>query len=577
MNNNFNKIYELGGEFFNKIIELYRKNAYDYLILTTRRCFCLFYALFDDKVFEKNFILNLSVNDRDILEKIKSCAISSQKVNVLGQDIENKKVLLLDDVMIHGHALHELYKTTESYNPDILDTLVLIRNIEWPDYYFSSTKKEYYYVEKLLNYEWRKISNLIIKYLHHQGHSYTSYVYGIETLNSIIDESIEEKNALIEIPLDFNELETYQEYKMDRYPQYYSVRNFNYNFIDQVLIRRYKPSKDNDKSIIVPYIQLKDMNEETLNTIWDNLCKTENTINKLSDFISIEDRYKVLTAICCICLYQKLFGSISNFNNIVDRSFKSDFLKVISDDIFNDIFDIIQNSYTAIETDNRDLLMSNCFFKAKNNYFTTHSEKTMETVDFLSVYFYLVTETEDLMYEKNCSNYGYMKPIFYSKFLKLLNNSDFTIDNNYINAILMYFSDIGIISYVTQKNSANVGTALKTGEQSYHLFKKISGDAYKAVYVLLNYINTLHKESEKEIFKEKFTKNLTEEIMISEDTKNRIRFFLYNPPAKVNESYFGVLDEVNSSKDKEKIANANFILNAIIKIMEKSCDGMLIL
>lgn len=578
MNKKFDEIYKLAIDFFCKIIELYRTNIYDYLILTTRRCFCLFFALLNDKVFDQLLKNHLPNDDYEILNEIVKKTISSQNVEISGDKLIQKKILLLDDVMIHGHALYNLYKKVEEKEPEKLDTLVLIRNIEWPDFYLFKTNKSYDSIKKLTSSEWRKISNQIIKYIHYQGQSYTSYIYGIETENKIIEDVILKKDQIHEIKIDLKNLETYPEYEDDNYPRYYSVKDFNYTFIDSIIIRRYETPTKQNKSIIVPYVQLKNMSVETLEKIWNTICEQNINDSALCDIVSIKERYKVLSAICGVYLYKYLFGEITNFNNIIDKSFKPNFLKTITGLGLDNIFSIIDSCFDEVEPKYNKVLMEDYFQIAEDKYFGDSETEKNKISDFLNIYFYLVTEKEDSIYQSDPETQNCVNPIFYSRFYSLLKkNENISVDDIYTNAILIYLSDIGLISYVIEENFNYVGTAIKTGEQSYHLFKKIAGDAYKAVYVLLNYINKIDTVSNRKVFIDIISKNLEKEPSLTQDAKARIRFFINNPPTKIRESYFGILEECNKCNDAIQIETTNRILKSIIKVMEVSCKGLLIL
>lgn len=575
VNNSFKEIYRLGGEFFEKIIRLYDDNHYDYFVLTTRRCFCLFFALLKDVNF---YNLLIQSHSEETIKKIVKKTVSSQGINILGEELKDKKILLLDDVMIHGHAVYNLYKNVNNYEPKCLDTLVIIRNIETPDFYYKATNKEYFYIERLMSSEWRDISNQVVKYLHNQGQCYTSYIYGIKTETNFFENIVSGNKYLNEISLDFEELETYPEYNTDCYPQYYSVEEYSSCvFIENIMIRKYCIEDDKKNCMVVPYVQLKALHSETLVDIWETICTViGEQFNKIK---TLEDKYKALNAICSICLYKKYFNSISSYENEIDRSFIPYFLEIVYNNFDLDyIFGIINEKYVATEFDSGNTLMEKSFVKAQKEFFTNETESKAKMVDFLSIYFYLVTEEEEFLYQNEIEDEENTKPIFSTQFNKMLKETDFSEPSEeFTNAVIMYFVDIGLLSYVVKCNENGlIGSCIKTGEQSYHLFTKIAKDAYKAVYVILNYTLKLDAFSEKNMFEKRFKKELNNSS-IEESIKKSINFFMNNPPVKLHESYFGVLKERLKIRSITRKENSNLILKSIINIMDSSCDGALVL
>lgn len=557
MNNNYSEIYKTGKLFFKKIMFLYKSNEYDYVILTTRRCFCLFFALYNDVKFIEKF----DPKEKEMLSKIVESIISSQKIKIVGNLFNNKKVLLLDDVMIHGHAVYRIYKSINSYNPQKIDTLVAIRNIEIPDFYFNSVGEKYYSVEEMLSADWRKLSNSIVKYLHFRGQCYTSYIYGIKTKQSKLNDI----QSLSEIKIDFKELETYSEF--GQYPVYYSWDLYTqFNFIQSALIRKYQLPDDNENCLIVPYIQLSDFETIKLDIIWNELMESiAEKACELSYIKTTEDKYKALTAICSICLYKKLFGSVETYNNIIDKSFVPDFLKIIAENFnIKEVFSIIEKHFNVTENSLPKTLMKVSFTTALENSFEDNSD----IYNFLKTYFYIVTRDEDKAYQEHTDYYDYLKPIFASDFNYLLNNNFDNINKNIVCAILMFLADIGVLSYISVADKVGrVGSCIKTGEQSYHLFINIAKHSYKAVYVVLSHISRIKNNEDKNEFITEFKRKL-QSSKISFLDQQRILFLINYPPIDLSESYFGVLDEKEASIGKSVKEKTNEVLFETLELLK---------
>jgi hypothetical protein len=565
----YEKVYDIGVKFFKKIIEMYKEKQYDYIVLTTRRCFCLFFALYNDDKFKDNF----DEQEQKILCDIMSKVISSQGVNIIGEKFNNKNILLLDDVMIHGHAVYKIYENIKQNVADgTIDTLVVIRNAELPDFYLSKTKKEYSYIQMEVAVEWRHISNCIVRYLHHRGQSYTSFIYGFKITRKHMEESL---CNLKKVNLEFENLETYAEF--DEYPSYYISEICDSNsFVETAMIRvYYLPDKEN--CVVVPYVLLKDIKNNCLDKIWHNLCNFKSLEYQFEDIKTPEDKYKALSAICGITLYKKYFKDIDSYENVIDKSFTPSFLKTVYSNFdYQEVFQIIKNEYSEVLVNQEHTLMENYVKR-------TCAENFVETfTDFIKAYLYSVTEEEEYIYRgdiyfENDKYDDYMKPIYLSLVFDFLNNLNcICFDRTIAKAEIMFLADIGLLSYVVRKNGDYIGTCIKTGEQSYKLFVNLSKSAYKALYVIINYINKIEQVNLRNEIMKKIESNY-DNYGFTVKQWQLLQFFIKKLPLDLQDHYFGPLQMMLKTESVQKNKEANIMLNNAIELMEFCCGGNFII
>ena len=553
------------------------------MVLTTRRCFCLFFALLHDQ----NFCTKLLESDEhEYLSVIEEKAISSQKIDILGNTICEKNILILDDIMIHGQAVYEIHNQILKYSPKNIDTLVMVRNIENPDHYWSNTQKDYYYIKKLPNTEWRGISNNLVKYLHDIGQCYTSYIYGFTVPVSKIKQSL--KNSLKscfakKINLKLSSYVSYEEFCDNNYPTYYTIP-ISYSFVKKAILRIYKLPKNNKECRVIPYVELKEFNSEVLENSWKKIWFNEKIPKELSTLKTNKDKYRALVAICSLSLYKELFNDVPiECTYELDKSFVPNFVDIVlSNTSEKRVFNIINNCFSTTSLKVSKSLMENILSETpKLDYYIVNKWNTEKFIlKYLQRYFYLVTEKEEY-YKRidNLNEFLELRPIPTSIFYLLSNEKGLNDKRTAIlDGILTYFMDVGVFSHVVEELDGNVvGTCIKSGEQSYHLFADISQNAYMSLYMLLKYINDIDGFEEKQEFTSHFLKKLPKSKSINKEYKEIIEFFIKNPPIDLEESYYGVLNEKsqNTTKHDEKVAVK--LMREVYKIMDvsmkESCCG----
>lgn len=536
--------------FFNSILDAL--NNYDYLVLTTRRCFCLI-----------NCLMSIYKPKKDLdYNKI----ISSQAINIYGNKLKGKKILLCDDIMIHGQSVYRLYKLIKTYCPDELDVLLMLRNIEKPDYFKIKASHNYKTISYVSYTDWRRFSNNIVRFIHSTECLYVSYVYGYRMPQNKCYELVSSKNKFKKLSLK-NNLFAHEYYYDDTHePEYYIINDFKksfnnifkFNYVNYATFRIYQ-IPNTSECWVVPYFELKDLSCQQLEGTFKQFEQQNELFKMISDPC---DRYKALTAIVSILMSKELFPEIefNQYTRYIDKSFFEDFHDCVIKLNPQEIFEILEKnincniSWTPSIEEQNSIIYSN-LTKSFND---SQSEIELE----FKKYFAIINKEEEESYRElaklsiqtsyfNDHVTGNQKfiPIRITDFQeKVLSN--YALDD-YIKNVL-YFMDSGAISLISQtfgNEEKYVGAFAKAGEQSYHLFADIAGVYFTAFYFVYSFIN----EHIKDVNKQKaFIKAFIETIdkSYSNYLDSTVFRFLFDVNFKSLESYYFGL---KNAKTKEYI------------------------
>lgn len=531
-------------EFFDYLIKKFEQNqeSYDYIVLTTRRCFCLFYALMQDEKFMDSY-----KSKQQIVEIIRGKIVSSQKIDIIGNCFNNKMVLLIDDIMIHGKSVTSLYKKISDYYPKKISTLVLIRNSEFPDQYLIETKNQYDVVVYKDSWEWRQNSNAFVRYIHDMGQLYVSYIYGYEVNKQSLNTVLNNNEYLSEITSNFSLEIGHETYNDGDEPQYFYFKKYDqYSFIKYSFLRVYK-SKINDTEIIkiIPYLELEDFESSNIRKIW-NLIWKKGLPGELEVIQCASDIYKALSVVLSFMMFSNLFGfEISIYETKeIDKSFVDNFISIIKDNVVNNVFDVISQEYKKIS------------FVDKNYYDNTIMYETLKNEKFHQIsnnteikkFFYLVGENEEKENADHVDSNRF-NPLPTSIFYTHL---DVSTQKNLF-AFLLYILDNGIASHVVREEGNIVGTHIKPGEQSYHLFSDIAPEYLRLIYMVLNYIYTHYSDNQSVEVRNIFCKKLEQSVKknkLGPEEANSIEFLIKKAPFDLRSSYFGIQHLISAKNTK---------------------------
>ncbi|MEE1136937.1 MAG: hypothetical protein U0M02_00460 [Acutalibacteraceae bacterium] len=561
-------------EFFGEIIEATKE--YDLLVLTTRRCFCFFYSL----------IPFFDLSEKEIA-LIKEKVLSSQAIDVYCENLKEKNILLCDDIMIHGQSVYHLYKAINSYSPQKTDVLLMLRNIEKPDYFKIKTSHDYRAISLVSYTDWRRFSNSIVRFIHSTGCLYISYVYGYRIPQNECNNLITSKNCFEKLMVR-DDLFAHEYYYDDNSePEYYYVNDFqklfnndfDFKYINYATLRFYKIPNNSD-CWVIPYFELKDLSCQQLGRVFKELGNYNAAFKKIK---SDADRYKALTAIVSILMSKELIPSalIKGYTEYIDKSYFEGFYNSIQELQPRTVFELLEQNLTfqvdsMLNVKEQEAIMYNQLLESFN---VDQSEIELE----FKKYFAIINKKEEDSFQEliKLSN---STPFFddfitdSNKFLpiriydlqkKVLSNYT---QNDYIKNVL-YFMDSGAISLVSKTfgpKSDYVGVFAKAGEQSYHLFADIAGVYYTAFYYVYSYIkNHIKGANNQKEFINKFLNTI--ESSYSNHLDVELFRYLFNVNFKSLESYYFGLKNTQYKKNisKEDSNNKLMLVCQIIRLCQR--------
>lgn len=571
------QIESLSFELLQGIINEYKekKGSYDYIILTTRRCFCLFYSINKNSNIQKQHKLWFLKNSK-YLKEVEQKIISSQKVDMIGKQFKDCSVLLVDDIMIHGQTMFNYFERITNFGAKNIDTLVLIRNVEFPDYYFLKTNKEYFKIHQKVNWDWRILSNNIVSYLHNQGQLYVSYVYGFNVDESTLKEVINSENLEC-CKVDFSNHIKHKLYVENCQPKYYFIPKYSkYSFIEQAFLRVYPIYNNSSKEYrIIPYIELSRFKCENLQEIWNKIWIGDKP-EELKAINTVEDIYKFLTAFLSIILCKTLFSKekLSIETPEIDKSLVDGLYEIVEKHVSQEVLEIIEKEYQNLEVAiNAPQFYNNRIGKIS---FDTISSN-FDAIEKIKQYFYSVSNEEESNFNKMVSN-----------ILENPNDSSNNVTSVSIDAtnlyklipeqfkkeclgFLFYLLDSGVASHVVRTfgigKDKYVSTSIKAGEQSYHLFSDLSGSAIRPIYFLLTRLEKFDDLDEVQKIKNTFIKKLKE---IDIQNINSIEYVLTNPPVNLKADYFGIIKHRNNALTQMERNEEQHIIEILKEIF---CDN----
>lgn len=249
-------------EFFKR--NFLRAGDYDYIIVKARRAYMLARIFGIILLYE-----NKGHNDDKYL---KALAKLHSDVFIYTQEFKehkHKKLLVLDDIVIHGRALNELVAYLTDNNLYTLDSIVMSANAECLKYNLRELFSEN--VQRVDNATWKRLSNEIVSLIQVSGQSYAAFTDSYLCDNNftpanLFDYSVYsvENNARrvagVNMDVCFDAL------RNDYTKGWYCTRIYTNNNEDAVI-----------KKIAVPFVNLPLM---PINT-WMNYCRKYDLFNKV--------------------------------------------------------------------------------------------------------------------------------------------------------------------------------------------------------------------------------------------------------------------------------------------------------
>ena len=531
LNKNINKekTKELLYQYLREILE--NKKNYDYIIFVTRKSFDLL------KAYKKTNNVNTTA---------KLC--SSKAINIIGKDFKDKKILIIDDILIHGKALYSLKsQITECYSPAVVDLSVFMQ--KYDQYDAANTVFELNCQNEYLSYEseWKRVTEYLVEIFHDENVPYTSYVLDMDI------EDIDDKDVSSLVRRFRAEEIKHKDLSFNFFVAFDDNVKENIKNIIQLSVLRIYYSKKLKKLTLSPYVQLNDINNNGVSNMWDNLNNKINTLSPKCHSLSDVEIVRALTACLSVAVWEDSIKNnlavgglnerlVCNFDEL-DYSFYdgfSDDLKKIvkeKDVLYSHlkvqrIYELDDNTYQSILENDNNWKLNNVSFEENfsryieyiNDYKETQFEKALKEPSYKSIEEYLSFDYDGIPY--------------------LMLYPKFCVENNEKKFILKYIEllELGHISADVQYHNSIVYTGIRTGERSW----KLVIDNNLDIIIPIAYI---YRTSEMYSRLEKF------------NLKNRHKYF-----KKVIE---GLYDEFKLDKDKMYL-----LINIFEKNMPYSIDSI---
>lgn len=320
-------VRNLVNDFINHIETQDNEFDYDYIVLPNTKTVCLFYGIEESK-------------SKSFCDKV----VSFDSIDIISENFKDKKVLIADFMMWYGIATAEVFENIRKYFPEYIHILVEIKY--WEIFkYFRVRTKAYFEPKKIVSESrYFKILKEVVRFIYSIKQPYLLNEYGFEVtkgeyLQFLKNSSIKE----IEIK---DENSIFAKYVSDEKLKYFDCTSIKYEYITSAVISTF-PSKNSDRVIIVPHVELIPLTCEQVDKIWESL-NIEIKLNTTSD------KYKVIKAIISFALYKKYFNYNSNETTWVDTSFVKRFIKIIDENIeFSSVYELVENAIGNIVVPNR--------------------------------------------------------------------------------------------------------------------------------------------------------------------------------------------------------------------------------
>lgn len=565
-------------EFYNNIVS-YSYN-YDYIVLTTRRCFRLLNSV------HKNYSSEES-------QKVWSKVISSQAIRFNKDLLKDKSVLLVDDIMLHGKAVYSLYFELKNIiKAKRIDTFVLARSNEQPDLYFRSIRKDYYSMFFLTTNLWENLSNRIVRYFCSKGEPYTSYLFDFQFDSqsdvSKFDKSIAKRKAKMKTEcnctfysVNFDD-ETFPEFiKSKYYNAYFDFMDLKpsdkNSIIDKIILRKYEYQKV-PKIIYIPYCELKSIKSDVLKKSWEKL-KERNIL------VEHDSLYKVDSAIDIYKIYSLLLGLY--FWDLGGSSPNLDVEKSYYDGFCNEILQLNEKIKSICPTvkllneflyeiglehyNYNDIIFNDSLYSeelASNNLVNNLDD--IQKIEKLYALISSISEKEEYRFEERLkklsnSSDGFDN-IHLASSMVPLDFIESKMDNNHwMDASIINLLDVGFLSHVIatfNDGEEFVSVAVKTGEQSYRIPYKLNPIAFICTtkfYDIFTYLKERQLSETDVVSFIKYLKN----TFPNEDTI--IRMINDNLTNIYQNKLLNVLEKGKELISTEEFKNSKIWINAINK------------
>lgn len=269
LGNNYTLVYR----FFRKVLE----SDCHYKVFRSRRCQVLF------NIFAPIILNNLAQEDPNIWEKIQRVFISDNALIKYKKEIMKgaTQVLLVDDIMIHGRGLEQLYESVDpDYNLHNINVYVIVKNNET-----YGLKEEFLHRLKaeiqVFDWGWKELSSQLVNLIYYNATPYISYVgsyYGKlfddkSNWNDKLNDFVRQKQ--MNLVDNTNKTQKKMQETSNVVFENNDIPLFFDNLCYACCIRIYE-NKDSGKRTLVPYAFLKNFSMDDAETVSSFLAEKLN-------------------------------------------------------------------------------------------------------------------------------------------------------------------------------------------------------------------------------------------------------------------------------------------------------------
>lgn len=487
-------LYENTYKFF---LNVATSNKYDFKIIKPRRAFVLFEIFVEIFRFDYWYAYKEDFLDGYSVELSKVYNDSYIELIPKSNDPNNQKVLIIDDILIHGRSLSELLKIIlklkykiNNINCGVIFKAISAERVSNELHQIICKNQN---IQECENEVWKKTSNYFVKTIQQSGYCYSCFAPQYEASNKDFLQNLKKYSPnKTEIQKESN-LESIFYYDADKYNDYsvFSfIRYYNFNIsLEQ-------------KDLFVPFIIIPSVKEGLLKKIFerfiDILFKNE-LINDDDKQVLIENTmgnfksefvYKLITFILSDIFMFKLtkdakptndYFLFSSFGHEIEKVIKS-FRKALESKSNNQIF------YNVIE------LFNNENIKSSINNFKRESDSAsiFKNINKNGMYDFIVSKyIEDfhVQNEKNAKNeLDKLTGVDIPFMLSCFDNMDNSSKNQFIIELIKKW-DSGESSYIIKKISGYICGTIVDGEQAYHISLQNCNNELNCFYEIYRRLN----------------------------------------------------------------------------------------
>ncbi len=448
--------YDLLYDYFCNVLE----REEEYKILRARRCQVLFQI----------FTPIIKMREPDI--KIRGKFISNQVIDAYKEKLKNSTVVILDDIVIHGRGLSDLYLELD---PEIKNDNIHVyahKMFREANSIPKNLKHKLEVDSKIFDWEWRELSTQLVNLIQA---TVTPYVSFVETYQSKFPISVQNTSEgfiyydITNPDQENHNIESYVLFERDKIPSL--IRNIGYD----ACIRYY--TDNNEKNILIPYVFIKSLSNLDIKQLSNFICKSlpQEKFSYLKDelkrCIELDDALKYRTILISI-LVNRFYGLYlgNKYPKMFDLSHSDESLLYLccDEDTSKDIMRLDYESIASIV--NYAIEITLCDETNKTDEDKELVRKLKEAVDVeaqnnekdnvLDLYFYCNRQIDENLVKLNQER---KKGLLIKTFYDILD-----ADSHFVSKCQLKIWDKGIAAcdmYVIKKDT--VCSYARAGEQSF--------------------------------------------------------------------------------------------------------------